>query len=201
MNYTGPKVRLSRRLGLALTPKAAKIMEKRAYPPGQHGPSKQLNKRESDFSKQLLEKQRLRAQYSLTERRLRNYVRRATRAKGVTGEVLVQILESRLDAFVLRAGFARTIYAARQLVTHGHFTVDGMNINLPGHELKPGQVVAVRERSRRLTLFKDGLETAHPPVYIALEPDALRARFASYPARADTPVICEEQLVIEYYSR
>jgi len=201
MNYTGPKVRLSRRLGLALTPKAAKVMEKRPYPPGQHGSSNQVRRRESDYSKQLLEKQRLRAQYSLTERRLRNYVRRATRAKGLTGEVLIQILESRLDAFVLRAGFARTIYAARQFVTHGHFRVDGLPVNLPGYELKPGQVVAVRERSRKMAVFASVADGTRTPNYIVTEPDALQARFTQYPARGDAPVVCDEQLVIEYYSR
>jgi small subunit ribosomal protein S4 len=201
MNYIGPKVRISRRLGIAITPKAARIMEKRGFPPGQHGQSQTMRKRESDYAKQLLEKQRLRAQYSLTERRLRNYVFRATNAKGVTGEVLLQILESRLDAFVLRAGFARTIYAARQMVTHGHFVIDGKKINLPGYELKPGQVVSVRERSRKSALFTQRPEGGRAPAYISADLETFQARLLTPPIRTDVPIIVEEQLVIEYYSR
>jgi small subunit ribosomal protein S4 len=201
MNYTQAKVRLSRRLGIPLTPRAAKIMEKRPNPPGQHGAARAVRRRESDYAKQLLQKQRLQAQYSLTERKLRNYVRRATNALGVTGEVLLQILETRLDAFVLRAGFAPTIYAARQLVTHGHFVVDAQRVNLPSYELKPGQSVAVRARSQRLALFPAALEQARPPSYIALDASAQAARLVRLPARSEVPVICEEQIVIEYYSR
>jgi small subunit ribosomal protein S4 len=174
-------------------------MEKRSHPPGQHGATQTYKRRESDYAKQLLQKQRLQAQYSLTERKLHNYVERATRSQGVTGEVLIQILETRLDAFVLRAGFAPTIYAARQAVTHGHFEVDGRRLNRPGYELRPGQTVALRAKSRALPLFVEALEKARPPSYISLA--AAEARLTRAPARDEVPVICDEQIVIEYYSR
>lgn len=201
MNYTGPKVRRSRRLGVALTPKAARVMEKRPNPPGQHGPAKAIRQRISDYGKQLLEKQRLRAQYNIHERQMRNYVARAVRRKGNTGDVLLQILESRLDAFVLRAGLARTIYAARQYVTHGHFMVNDKPINLPAYEIKVGDRVAVRPKSQRLPCFAEALEAAHPPSYITLDKDNLSAQLLRLPERSEVPIICDIPRVIEYYSR
>ena len=120
MNFTGPKVKKSRALGVALTPKAAAGMRKRPTPPGQHGAARGRRRRPSEYGVQLLEKQRLRFQYNISERQLRNYFRHATRRKGLTGETLLQSLETRLDALVLRARFARTIYQARQVVAHRH---------------------------------------------------------------------------------
>ncbi|MCX6047199.1 MAG: 30S ribosomal protein S4 [Chloroflexi bacterium] len=201
MNYTGAKVKLSRRLGVPLTPKAAKIMEKRNYPPGQHGQSNQFRRKVSDYGRQLMEKQKLRAQYNIHERQMRNYIDRATRRKGVTGDNLFQILESRLDAFVQRAGFARTIYAARQFVSHGHILVDGQRVNLPAYELKLGQQVAIKEKSRRMPGIQDALGDANPPSYITLSKENMSAQLARLPQRDEVPVVCEVQLVVEYYSR
>ncbi|MEJ5246834.1 MAG: 30S ribosomal protein S4 [Caldilinea sp.] len=201
MNYTGPKVKLSRRLGVPLTPKAARIMQRRPHPPGQHGKTQKGRRKRSDYGRQLLEKQKLRAQYNIHERQMRNYVARAMRKSGITGEVLVQLLESRLDAFVLRAGFVNTIYAARQFVSHGHVHVDGRPVNLPSYQLKPGQIVTVKEKSRRMPLVQESLSNAHPPAYVTLDKDAFSAQLARLPQPDETPILCDLQLVIEYYSR
>jgi small subunit ribosomal protein S4 len=123
------------------------------------------------------------------------------RKSGVTGEVLVQLLESRLDAFVLRAGFVNTIYAARQFVSHGHVHVDGRPVNLPGYQLKPGQIVTVKEKSRRMPLVQESLSNAHPPAYVTLDKDAFSAQLARLPQPDEAPILCDLQLVIEYYSR
>jgi small subunit ribosomal protein S4 len=196
------KVKLSRSLGIALTPKAAKYMERRPYPPGQHGRGR---KKESDYKNQLVEKQRLRAQYNISERQLRNAYAEAVRKPGKTGEVLVSLLESRLDAFVLRSGFARTIYQARQFVNHGHFTVNGRKVDIASYRLKPGDFVQVRKKSRDTTPFQLAAAGAWAgettPAYIESHLEGLIARFLSVPERKQIPVICDEQLIVEYYSK
>lgn len=203
MNYTGPKVKLSRRLGLALTPKAAQIMAKRPYPPGQHGRHQQFKDRNpSDYKRQLLEKQKLRLQYNIHERQMRNYFIKAFRRMGNTVDNLVQLLETRLDAVVLRAGLARTIYAARQYVTHGHILVNGRRVNLPAYRVKVDDVVSVKEKSRRLACFAEALaSTAGTPPYLKTSKDEMSAQLLYLPPRYEVPVICEVSLVIEYYSR
>jgi small subunit ribosomal protein S4 len=201
MKYNGPKVKLSRKLGIPLTAKAARIMDTKSHPPGEHGRAKQAKRKVSDYARQLLEKQRLRAQYNIHERQMRNYVDRAIRRKGVTGNTLVQLLECRLDAFVLRAGLAPTIYAARQFVGHGHVLVNGQRVNLPAYELRPDDVVTVREKSQQLPAVLMALDDANPPSYIELDKHARRARLLRLPERDEVPVICELPLVIEFYSR
>ncbi len=200
MNTPRPKVRLSRRLGLPLTPKAVSYVERRPYPPGEHG---RKRRQQSDYSTRLLEKQRLRAQYDVSETQLRRAFDRARRTGGKTGEALVQDLESRLDATVLRAGFARTIYQARQFVTHRHVLVNGRRVDRPSYRLRPGDWVAVAERSRALEPFQVAAAGAHaaPPAYLEVRPADLTCRVERVPARAEVPVVCEEQLVVEYYSR
>jgi small subunit ribosomal protein S4 len=201
MNYTGPKVRLSRRAGVALTPKAAKVMERRPQPPGQHG-ARISRKRPSIYALQLLEKQRLRYQYNIGERQLRNYYLRVAGKSGNTGENLLQQLETRLDALVLRAGLARTIYAARQYVRHGHITVDGGRISVPGYRVRPGQVIAVHQKSRRLDCFHQALaQTGNGAPYVEVNKAELSARLLYLPPSREIPIICELPLVIEYYSR
>ncbi len=196
------KVKLSRSLGIALTPKAAKYMERRPYPPGQHGRGR---KKESDYKNQLVEKQRLRAQYNISERQLRNAYAEAVRKSGKTGENLVSLLESRLDAFVLRAGFARTIYQARQFVNHGHFTVNGRKVDIASYRLKAGDFVQVRKKSRETTPFQLAAAGAWAgettPAYIEAHLEGLIARFLSVPERKQIPVICDEQLIVEFYSK
>ncbi|WP_025272192.1 30S ribosomal protein S4 [Haloglycomyces albus] len=198
-----PKVKLSRSLGIALTPKAAKYMERRPYPPGQHGRGR---RKESDYKTQLTEKQRLRAQYNISERQLRRAYEEATRKSGKTGEVLIQLLESRLDAFVLRAGLARTIYQARQFVNHGHFTVNGRKVDIPSYRLSPGDFVQVKAKSRQTTPFEaaaagEWAAEGQTPSYIEAHLNGLIARFVSVPERSQIPVVCDEQLIVEFYSK
>ncbi|MGY1729242.1 30S ribosomal protein S4 [Geodermatophilus sp. SYSU D01062] len=200
MNTPRPKVRLSRRLGLPLTPKAVSYFERRPYPPGEHG---RKRKQQSDYSTRLLEKQRLRAQYDVSETQLRRAFDRARRTGGKTGEALIQDLESRLDATVLRAGFARTIYQARQFVTHRHVLVNGRRVDRPSYRLRPGDWVSIAERSRTREPFQVAASGAHAtaPAYLEVRLADLTARVERVPAREEVPVVCEEQLVVEYYSR
>ena len=201
MNRTQSKVRLSRALGVALTPKAARHLERRPYPPGQHGRRRRVA---SDYKARLLEKQRLRAQYDLGEAQLRLALDRATRGGGKTGEALVIDLETRLDALVLRSGFARTIYQARQAVSHGHVTVNGRRVDRPSFRVRPGDVIGIAATSRSKTPFvvaAAGEHAAVVPPYLDVDVEALTARLVRLPERAEIPVVCDERLVVEFYSR
>jgi small subunit ribosomal protein S4 len=201
MPRTTSTVRLSRALGIPLTPKAARYMERRPYPPGQHG---RAHRRTSDYKLQLLEKQRLRAQYDLSEAQLRLALARALRSGGNSGEALVVDLETRLDALVLRAGFGRSIYQARQAVSHGHITVNGRRVDRPSFQVHPGDVIEVAAGSRAKTPFviaAAGMHAGAVPPYLDVDLEALRASLVRLPARAEIPVICDERLVIEFYSR
>ena len=201
---TRSKTRLSRSLGIALTPKAAKYMEKRPYGPGQHGRTKR--KSDSDYAVRLREKQRLRAQYGIREAQLRKTFQEAKRAEGLTGETLVELLEMRLDALVLRAGFARTMAQARQLVVHRHILVDGQRVDRPSFRVKPGQMIHVHEKSERTEPFQVAAAGGHAdvlpavPEYLSVELDKLHATLVRKPKRAEVPVTCDVQLVVEYYA-
>ncbi|MFJ6167767.1 30S ribosomal protein S4 [Micromonospora orduensis] len=202
MNQSRPKVKRSRALGIALTPKCVRYFERRPFPPGQHGRARRTT---SDYKVRLLKKQRLKAQYDLHEGQLRRAFDRAVRRPGKTGEELIVELESRLDALVLRAGFARTIYQARQVVTHRHVTVNGSRLDRPSARLQPGDVIAVGERSRARTPFVVAAARAHAPErlapYLDVDLTGLTARLTRLPLRSEVPVVCDEQLVVEYYSR
>jgi small subunit ribosomal protein S4 len=201
---TRPKAaRLSRAIGIPLTPKSVRYFEQRPYPPGEHG---RARRKSSDYSVRLLEKQRLRYQYNVSEKQLRAAFDTAVKSSaGKTGETLVSLLERRLDAVVFRAGFARTIYQARQLVSHGHFTVDETRVNVPSYRVRPGQEVSVRASSRAKEPFQVAAAGAHSPqvlpAYLSASMPELTASLLAEPARRDVPVICDEQLVVEYYSR
>ena len=201
---TRSKTRLSRALGIALTPKAAKYMEKRPYAPGQHGRTKR--KTDSDFAVRLREKQRLRAQYGIREAQLRKTFNDAKRIEGLTGENLVELLEMRLDALVHRAGFARTMAQARQMVVHRHILVDGLRVDRPSARVKVGQMIHVAEKSEVTEPFQVEAAGGHvdvlPPVpgYLSVELDKLQATLLRRPKRAEVPVTCEVQLVVEYYA-
>lgn len=199
MRRGGPKVRLARQLGIALTPKAARVMERRPNPPGQHGATPR--RKVSGYKKQLVEKQRLRAQYNVSERQMSNAFAEAIRQSGNTGVRLLQLLEMRLDAVVLRGGFVRTIYAARQAVTHGHVRVNGQKVDRPSYRLKPGDVVSLGDKSKDLAAFVGPLEVARPPAYLELDREKRSVRVREMPEREQIPVQCEASLVIEYYSR
>jgi small subunit ribosomal protein S4 len=198
-------VRRSRALGLPLTPKAVRFWERRPYPPGEHGRSRRPSR--TDYSGQLLEKQRLRAQYGVREKQLRRAVAEAKRCDGRTGDVLVQLLEMRLDAVVLRSGLARTVAQARQIVVHRHVTVDGQVVDKPSYRVRPGQVVSVRERSRAMAPFVIAAAGGHRevlptvPEYLTLGSDGLSVQIAREPRRPEVPVTCDVALVVEFYAR
>lgn len=195
----GPKVKIARALGIALTPKAARIMERRPNPPGQHGAA--TRRKVSEYKKQLVEKQRLRAQYNVSERQLRNTFAQAIRQTGNTGVRLLQLLEMRLDAVVVRGGFVRTIYAARQAVAHGHFLVNGKKVDRPSYRVQPGDVVTLADRSKEMIAFTAPLENARPPAYLQLDRDKRSVRVNEIPERDQIPVQCEPSLIVEFYSR
>ena len=186
------KVRLSRALGVALTPKAARYLEKRPYAPGEHGRTKR--KADSDYAVRLREKQ------------LRIAFNEARRTDGLTGENLVELLEMRLDALVVRSGFARTTAQARQLVVHRHILVDGQLVDRPSFRVKPGQLVHVKPKSEGLEPFQVSAAGGHaevlPPVpgYLEVDLSTLQARLVRRPKRAEVPVTCDVQLVVEYYA-
>jgi small subunit ribosomal protein S4 len=202
VNNSRPKARLSRALGIPLTRKCVKYFERRPFPPGVHGRGR---RKASDYQVRLLEKQRLRHQYNISEAQMRKAYSDAHRGTGKTGETLVTLLERRLDATVLRAGLARSIYQARQLVAHGHFTVDGAKVDRPSYRLKPGQVVQVRESSREKPPFQIAAAGAHvdgpTPPYLSTVLEELRTTVIREPLRAEIPVLCDEQLVVEFYAR
>lgn len=198
------KTRLSRALGIPLTPKAARFLEKRPYGPGEHGRTKR--KADSDYAVRLREKQRLRAQYGIREKQLHIGFVEARRKPGLTGENLVEQLEMRLDALVLRAGFARTTSQARQFVVHRHILVDGTIVDRPSYRLKPGQVIGVKARSEGTEQFQVAAAGGHaevlPPVpgYLEVDLERLQARLLRRPKRAEVPITCDVQLVVEYYA-
>ena len=197
----GPKVKISRSLGIAITPKAARIMDSRAYPPGMHGPTKRMGRKMSDYKRQLLEKQKLRAQYNVREKQLRLFYERASKLPGKSGDNLLQMLERRLDAFVLRAGFAPTIFAARQLVSHAHFQVNGKKVNIPSYVLSANDVVSLKPKSRKLAIFANVLDSVSPPEYITLAKEEMSATLVTVPRAEDIPIICDISQVVEFYSR
>lgn len=199
------QVRLSRALGIPLTPKAARYFEKRPYPPGEHGRARRRT--DSDYAVRLKEKQRLRAQYALREVQLRRAFDHARKESGLTGEALVENLEMRLDALVLRAGFGRTMAQARQAVSHRHIMVDGKIVDRPSFKVKPGQVVQVKPKSQTTVPFQVAAAGAHRdvlpevPEYLSVDLEKLRFELVRRPVRAEVPITCDVQMVVEYYSR
>jgi len=198
-------VRQSRALGIALTPKAEKYLERRPYGPGQHGRARK--KADSNYATQLKEKQRLRAQYNIREAQMRRAYLEAKRVEGQTGKNLVEHLETRLDALVLRSGFARTIAQARQMVVHRHIMVDGVRVDRPSFRVKPGQLIHVHPKSEKTTPFQVAAAGENQavlpevPAYLNVEIEKLHAKLERAPKREEIPVVCDEQLVVEYYSR
>jgi small subunit ribosomal protein S4 len=195
------RTKLSRALGVALTPKAGRHLERRSRRPGEHG---HILDRPSDFKVRLKEKQRLRAQYNVGEGTLRRAHARAARGSGQTGEALLAELETRLDALVLRSGLASTIYQARQSVSHGHIRVDDRKVNRPSYRVRPGQAIEVAPASKTKVPFliaATGEYAAGVPEYLDVDLPGLRARLTRVPRREEIPVVCDERLGVEYYAR
>ena len=198
--YTGPKTKIARKFGEPIFG-ADKSFEKRNYPPGQHGNTRRRGKK-SEYAVQLMEKQRAKFSYGILERQFRILFERANRSKGVTGEVLLQLCESRLDNVVYRLGIAPTRSAARQLVSHRHITVNGTLINIASAHIKPGDVIGVREKSKSLSTITHSLER-NSSVYewLTWNNDTLEGTFISTPLRLQIPENIKEQLIVELYSK
>jgi small subunit ribosomal protein S4 len=198
--YIGPKTKIARKFGEAIYGQD-RSFDKRNYPPGQHGSSKR-RKKLSEYGVQLQEKQKAKYTYGILERQFRILFEKASHRKGITGEVLLQLIESRLDNTVFRLGIAPTRSAARQLVSHRHITVNGEVVNIPSFLLKPGDVVAVRERSKSLETISTAVE-GHVNRFSWLDWDSskMEGKFINYPSRADIPENIKEQLIVELYSK
>ena len=198
--YTGPKTKIARKFGEPIFGDD-KVLAKKNYPPGQHG----VNKRRklSEYGTQLREKQKAKYTYGVLEKQFRNLFDKATRTKVVMGEVLLQLLESRLDNIVYRLGIAPTRAAARQLVLHRHITVDGEVVNIASYSVKPGQVVAVREKSKSLEVIADALAGFNHSKYPWIEWDenVKGGKMLHLPQREDIPENIKEQLIVELYSK
>lgn len=199
--YTGPRVKVLRALGLDLPGLSRKTMQDRNQPPGQHGARKVASKK-SEFGLQLLEKQKLRYNYGLTEKQLRRAVTDAKKARGATGENLVQLLERRLDNMVFRAGFAPTIPAARQLVSHGHFRLNGRRVTIPSIRLRVGDSFAPVEAAAKLDVIRATLEapSLERPEWISFDAVTLTARVNHLPGGDAAPFPLDLQRIVEYYA-
>ncbi|MFZ4814238.1 MAG: 30S ribosomal protein S4 [Phototrophicaceae bacterium] len=204
-SYHGPKAKKQRRFGEVLIPRAKyqRIIGKRAYPPGDHGKEKTFRSgRRSDYANQLDEKQKLSFIYNIREKQLRRYFMEARQTKGPTGENLMRLLERRLDNMVYRAGFAATIWAARQMVVHGHINVNGRRLDLPSYSVIPGDVIQLREKMWQNTHVIESLEGTRNTVdYLILDKSAFQVTFTRNPERTEIPVPIQEQLVVEFYAR
>ena len=198
--YTGPKTKISRKFGEPIFGDD-KVLAKKNYPPGQHGANKR--RKSSEYGTQLREKQKAKYTYGVLEKQFRNLFEKASRMKGITGEILLQLLESRLDNIVYRLGIAPTRPAARQLVLHRHITVDGKVVNIPSYKVEPGQIVAVREKSKSLEVIQDCLAGFNHSKYPWIEWDESikGGKMVNLPQREDIPENIKEQLIVELYSK
>ncbi len=198
--YTGPKTKIARKFGEAIFG-ADKAFEKRNYPPGQHGLSRKRAKR-SEYALQLAEKQKAKYTYGILERQFRRMYEKANASKGITGEILLQLCESRLDNVVYRMGVAPSRRAARQIVSHRHITVNGEIVNIPSYQLKAGDKVAVREKSKSLEAIVNSLDnSSHVYEWITWNNDTKEGIFVAAPQRLQIPENIKEQLIVELYSK
>ena len=198
--YTGPKTKIARKFGEQIFGDD-KSFEKRNYPPGQHGNNKRRSKK-SEYAIQLMEKQKAKYTYGILERQFRNLFKKATASKGITGEVLLQLCESRLDNVVYRMGLSNSRRGARQLVSHRHITVNGEIVNIPSFGLKPGDVIAVREKSKSVESITSCLKnSSHVYEWITWNEDTMQGTYVSIPERIQIPENINEQYIVELYSK
>jgi small subunit ribosomal protein S4 len=199
--YTGPKTKIARKFGEAIFGED-KNFEKRNYPPGQHGAAKRRGKK-SEYATQLMEKQKAKYTYGILERQFSNLFKKAQASQGITGEILLQLCESRLDNVVYRMGISPSRSGARQLVSHRHITVNGEIVNIPSFRLKEGDVVAVREKSKSLQAIENSLIASSNTVYewLTWNSDKKEGTFVKVPARLQIPENIKEQLIVELYSK
>jgi len=199
--YIGPKTKIARKFGDPIFG-SDKILEKKNYPPGMHGNNKRRRK-QSEYGIQLKEKQKAKYTYGILERQFANLFEKAQRSKGITGEVLLQLLESRLDNVVFRLSVAPTRAGARQLVSHRHITVNGKIVNIPSYILRPGDIIGVREKSKSLEAISDSMSGSHRSASSWLEWDSsqMAGKFLNRPEREEIPENIREQLIVELYSK
>jgi small subunit ribosomal protein S4 len=197
--YIGPKSKIARKFKEPIFG-PDKALEKKAYPPGQHGPNAKRAKK-SEYAVQLTEKQKVKYTYGILEKQFAIIFDRASRAKGITGEVLLQLIEARLDNVVYRMGIAPSRSGARQLVSHRHITVNGNVVNIPSYTLEPGDVIGVREKSKSLEAISNSIGAGSNYSWIEFNPTALEGKFVSFPERAQIPENFKEQLIVELYSK
>ena len=198
--YTGPKTKIARKFGEPIFGED-KSFEKRNYPPGQHGNNKRRSKK-SEYAIQLMEKQKAKYTYGILERQFRNLFKKATASKGITGEVLLQLCESRLDNVVYRMGLSNSRRGARQLVSHRHITVNEEIVNIPSYNLKPGDIVAVREKSKSLESIINSLSNSSKVYeWITWNNETMQGTYVSVPERIQIPENINEQYIVELYSK
>ena len=199
--YTGPKTKIARRFGEAIYG-PDKNFEKRNYPPGQHGNNRR-RKKVSVYGSQLMEKQKAKYTYGVLEKQFRNLFKKASSSKGITGEVLLQLLESRLDNVVFRLGIAPSRRGARQLVSHRHITINGQILNIPSYQVKPGDIIGIREKSKSLEIITTSLVSGRHKTYSWVEWDAsqMAGKFLNVPEREEIPENIKEQYIVELYSK
>jgi len=200
--YTGPKDKLSRRFGVALFG-PTKALEHKNYPPGMHGP-KGSRRKQSDYATALAEKQKLRFQYGVLERQFRRYFQIALTRRGVTGEILLQLLETRLDNVIFRLGFASSRAAARQLVCHGHVQVNGRKVDVSSYNVRPGDSISIKDKPSSRTLATRNLELTQitpVPDWLTVDKEGFSGKVSRIPTREEIQPIVNEQLIVELYSR
>ena len=199
--FTGSRLKIVRRFGQHLPGLTRKSAENRPYPPGQHGLGRRP--KPSDYRIRLEEKQKFRLNYGLSERQLRSYFKKASGAKGDTGQNLLQLVESRLDNVVFRAGYAPTIPAARQLVRHGHVLINGKKLDVPSYKMRLNDVIGLREKSKNNAMYQEnfGAPTLEIPTYLARDDSKFEATYTATPTRDDIPLEIQENLIVEHYSR
>jgi small subunit ribosomal protein S4 len=199
--YTGARLKVLRRYQVDLPGLTRKGGKRKQHPPGQHGPSKR--RREGDYMIRLNEKQKVRYNYGINERQMRRYYIRAKRVKHDTGSQMLVFLESRLDNIAFRAGFAATIPAARQLISHGHILVNGRRLNIPSYECKAGDILQLKESSKEMLIIKETMEqpSLERPSYLNVDPAKFTATVTQMPQRDDVPLDIQENFIVEYYAR
>jgi small subunit ribosomal protein S4 len=198
--YTGPKSKIARKFGEPIFG-PDKAFEKKNYPPGMHGSAKR-RKKMSEYGIQLQEKQKAKYTYGILEKQFRNTFEKASKRSGITGEILLQLIESRLDNLVYRFGIAPSRSAARQLVGHRHITVNGHVVNIPSYQVKVGDIIGVREKSQTLEVITNSVEgRVNKYSWLEWDREKMRGKFISYPSREDIPETIKEQLIVELYSK
>jgi len=198
--YIGPKTKMARKFKDPIFG-PDKSFERKNYPPGQHGNSKRRRK-QSEYGIQLQEKQKAKYTYGILERQFRNTFHKASKKKGITGEILLQLIEARLDNVVFRLGIAPTRSGARQLVTHRHITVNGKIVNIPSYNLKEGDIIGIREKSKSLEAITNSLVSrSNQYSWLEWDDEKLHGKFVNYPQREDIPENIKEQLIVELYSK